>query len=107
MKRGELAIPILNKLYKHTQLQTTFGIIFLTIVKNEPKVLNLKSVIGEFVNFRKDVVTKRSTFELNKAKERLHILEGLKKPWSISMKSSPLSRGPEHTRSQGSIDESL
>jgi DNA gyrase subunit A len=79
LKRGELSIPILNKLYKHTQLQTTFGIIFLTIVNNEPKVLNLKSVIGEFVNFRKDVVTKRSTFELNKAKERLHILEGLKK----------------------------
>jgi len=78
LKRGELAIPILNKLYKHTQLQTTFGIIFLTIVNNEPKVLNLKSIIGEFVNFRKDVVTKRSTFELNKAKDRLHILEGLK-----------------------------
>jgi DNA gyrase subunit A len=79
LKRGELAIPILNKLYKHTQLQTTFGIIFLTIVNNEPKVLNLKGIISEFVNFRKEVVTKRSTFELNKAKERLHILEGLKK----------------------------
>ena len=78
LKRGELAIPILNKLYKHTQLQTTFGIIFLAIVNNEPKVLGLKSIIGEFVNFRKDVVTKRSTFELNKAKDRLHILEGLK-----------------------------
>ena len=79
LKKGELSIPILNKLYKHTQLQTTFGIIFLTIVNNEPKVLNLKGIIGEFVNFRKEVVTKRSTFELNKAKERLHILEGLKK----------------------------
>ena len=78
LKRGELAIPILNKLYKHTQLQTTFGIIFLTIVNNEPKVLNLRGIIGEFVDFRKEVVTKRSTFELNKAKERLHILEGLK-----------------------------
>lgn len=79
LKKGELAIPILNKLYKHTQLQTTFGIIFLTIVNNEPKVLNLRGIIGEFVNFRKEVVTKRSTFELNKARERLHILEGLKK----------------------------
>jgi len=79
LKRGELAIPILNKLYKHTQLQTTFGIIFLTIVNNEPKVLTLKAIIGEFVSFRKEVVTKRSTFELNKAKDRLHILEGLKK----------------------------
>jgi len=79
LKRGEMAIPILNKLYRHTQLQTTFGIIFLTIVNNEPKVLNIKNIIEEFVNFRKEVVTKRSTFELNKAKDRLHILEGLKK----------------------------
>ncbi|HPW35160.1 MAG TPA: DNA gyrase subunit A [Syntrophorhabdus sp.] len=79
LKRGEMAIPILNKLYRHTQLQTTFGIIFLTIVNNEPRVLNIKSIIEEFVNFRKEVVTKRSTFELNKAKDRLHILEGLKK----------------------------
>jgi DNA gyrase subunit A len=77
LKKGEYAMPILNKLYKHTQLQTTFGIIFLTIVKNEPKVLGLKAMITEFVNFRKEVVTKRSVFELNKAQDRLHILEGL------------------------------
>ncbi len=78
LKRGEIGIPVLNQLYKHTQMQTTFGIIFLTIVNNEPKVLNLKAIITEFVNFRKEVVTKRSTFELNKALDRLHILEGLK-----------------------------
>lgn len=78
LKRGEMAIPILNKLYKHTQLQTTFGIIFLAIVNNEPKTLTLKGLISEFVNFRKEVVTKRSTYELNKALERLHILEGLR-----------------------------
>jgi len=78
LKRNEMALPILNKLYKQTQLQTTFGIIFLTIVGNQPKYLNLREMIGEFVNFRKEVVTKRSTFELNKAEERLHILEGLK-----------------------------
>lgn len=78
LKRGEIGIPVLNQLYKHTQLQTTFGIIFLTIVNNEPKVLNLKAIITEFVNFRKEVVTKRSNFELNKALDRLHILEGLK-----------------------------
>jgi DNA gyrase subunit A len=78
LKRGEMAIPILNKLYKHTQLQTTFGIILLTIVNNEPKTLSLKSLIAEFVNFRKEIVTKRSTFELNKALDRLHILEGFK-----------------------------
>ena len=78
LKKGEIAIPILNKLYKHTQLQTTFGIIFLTIVNNEPKLLNLKEMLKEFVDFRKDIVTKRSIFELNKALDRLHLLEGLK-----------------------------
>ena len=78
LKRGEIAIPILNKLYKHTQLQTTFGIIFLAIVNNEPRYLNLKEIIVEFVKFRKEIVTKRSTFELNKALDRLHLLEGLK-----------------------------
>jgi DNA gyrase subunit A len=78
LKRNEMAIPILNKLYKHTQLQTTFGIIFLTIVNNEPKLLNLKEIIAQFVNFRKEVVTKRSLFELKKAQDKLHLLEGLK-----------------------------
>lgn len=78
LKKGEMAMPILNKLYKHTQLQTTFGIIFLTIVDNQPRVLNLKEIINEFIKFRKEIVTKRSIFELNKALEKLHILEGLK-----------------------------
>nr|MBP9560859.1 DNA topoisomerase 4 subunit A [Syntrophorhabdaceae bacterium] len=78
LKKGEMATPILNKLYKHTQLQTTFGIIFLTIVDNQPRVLNIKDIINEFIKFRKEIVTKRSIFELNKALERLHILEGLK-----------------------------
>ncbi|HOV90325.1 MAG TPA: DNA gyrase subunit A [Syntrophorhabdaceae bacterium] len=78
LKKGEMAMPILNKLYKHTQLQTTFGIIFLTIVDNQPRVLNLKEMINEFIKFRKEIVTKRSIFELNKALEKLHILEGLK-----------------------------
>jgi DNA gyrase subunit A len=78
LKRNEYGEPILNKLYKQTQLQTTFGIIFLTIVNNQPKYLNLKEMIEQFVNFRREVVTRRSTFELNKATERLHILEGLK-----------------------------
>ena len=78
LKRNEYAMPILNKLYKHTQMQTTFGIMFLAIVNNEPKLLNLKEMIQHFVNFRKEVVTKRSVFELGKAQDRLHILEGLK-----------------------------
>jgi DNA gyrase subunit A len=78
LKRNEYAMPILNKLYKQTQMQTTFGIIFLTIVNGEPRLLNLKELIREFVEFRKEVVTKRSSFELRKAQDRLHILEGLK-----------------------------
>jgi DNA gyrase subunit A len=78
LKKNEYAEPILNKLYKHTQLQSTFGIIFLAIVNNEPKLLNLKELIDHFVTFRKEVVTKRSLFELKKAQDRLHILEGLK-----------------------------
>jgi DNA gyrase subunit A len=78
LKKNEYGEPILNKLYKHTQLQTTFGIILLTIVNNQPKYLNLKELIEQFVSFRKEVVTRRSTFELNKASDRLHILEGLK-----------------------------
>jgi len=78
LKRGEMGEPILNQLFKHTQLQTTFGIIFLAIVNNEPKTLNLFQLIEEFIKFRKDIVTKRSTFELNKALDRLHILEGFK-----------------------------
>ncbi len=78
LKRGEIGEPILNQLYKHTQLQTTFGIIFLAIVNNEPKTLTIFQLIEEFVKFRKDIVTKRSTFELNKALDRLHILEGFK-----------------------------
>jgi DNA gyrase subunit A len=78
LKKGEIAIPILNKLYKHTQLQTTFGIILLTIVNNEPRYLSLKAMISEFVKFRKEIVTKRSVFELRKALDKLHLLEGLK-----------------------------
>ena len=78
LKRGEIALPILNKLYKHTQLQTTFGIIFLTIVNNAPRLLSLKEIIKEFVSFRKEIVTKRSNYELRKALDKLHLLEGLK-----------------------------
>lgn len=77
LKRGENPTPILNKLYKHTQLQTTFGIIFLTVVNNEPKTLNFKSLLTEFINFRKETVRRRTNYELKKAEEKLHILEGL------------------------------
>jgi DNA gyrase subunit A len=78
LKKDEIAQVILNKLYKHTQMECNFGIINLSIVDNQPKLLNLKEILSLFINHRKDVVRKRSLYELNKAKDRIHILEGLK-----------------------------
>lgn len=69
---------ILNKLFKHTQLQITYGIIMLALVDNQPKILNLKSLITNFLSHRKDIIIKRTQFELKKAENRVHILEGLK-----------------------------
>ena len=68
---------ILNQLYKHTQLQDTFGIIMLALVNNEPKVLNLKEMLTVYLEHQKEVVTRRTRFDLNKAEERDHILQGL------------------------------
>lgn len=78
LKRGEISEVILNQLYKHTPMDTSFGIIMLALVRNQPKVLSLKAVIGNFIEHRKEVVTRRTQYELRKAEERLHILEGLK-----------------------------
>jgi DNA gyrase subunit A len=69
---------ILNLLYKHTQLQTSFGVIMLALVDNEPKTLDLKSVLSHYVLHRKEVIYRRTAYELRKAEERAHILEGLK-----------------------------
>src|SRR5437762_1721644 len=78
LKRGEIADVILNNLYKHTQLQMGFGIIMLAIVGGRPKVMNLLELIESFVEFRREVVRRRTEFELRKAEARYHILEGLK-----------------------------
>ncbi len=78
LKRGEVAEVVLNNLYKHTPLQSSFGIIMLAIVGGRPKVLSLLEVIEKFVEFRRDVVRRRTEFELRKAEARAHILEGLK-----------------------------
>ena len=78
LKRGEQPEVILNNLYKHTQLQTTFGIIMLAIARGRPKVLNLLEFIEEFIEFRREVVRRRTEFELRKAEARAHILEGLR-----------------------------
>jgi DNA gyrase subunit A len=78
LRRGEVAEVVLNNLYKHTQLQTTFGIIMLAIVAGRPKVLPLLDIIEHFIEFRREVVRRRIEFELRKAEARAHILEGLK-----------------------------
>jgi DNA gyrase subunit A len=78
LKRGEIADVVLNNLYKHTQMQQGFGIIMLAIVGGRPRVLNLLEVVEQFVEFRRDVVRRRTEFELRKAEARAHILEGLK-----------------------------
>ena len=77
LKKDEPSGVILNQLYKHTQMGTSFGVIMLAIDRNQPRVLNLKEVLQKFVDFRKEVITRRTIFDLKKAKERAHILEGL------------------------------
>ena len=79
LRRDVNANVILNQLLKHTQLQDTFGVIMLALVNNEPKVLNLSQMLHYYLEHQKDVVTRRTKYELNKAEERAHILEGLLK----------------------------
>ena len=78
LKRNEIPQVALNNLYKNTQLETTFGVIMLALVNNRPEVLNLKQILHHFVDHRREVVVRRTAFELRKAEERAHILEGLK-----------------------------
>ena len=78
LKRGEMPEVVLNNLYKHTQLQISFGIIMLAIVGGRPKVMTLLELIETFVDFRREVVRRRTEFELRKAEARYHILEGLR-----------------------------
>jgi DNA gyrase subunit A len=78
LKKGADADIVLNQMYAHTQLQTTFGIINLAIVGKQPKVMSLREMISEFVEFRKEIVRKRSEFELKEARARAHVLEGLR-----------------------------
>ena len=78
LRRGEVPEVVLNNLYKHTSLQTSFGIIMLAIVAGRPRVLSLLALLEHFIEFRRDVVRRRTEFELRKAEARAHILEGLK-----------------------------
>ncbi|WP_333887414.1 DNA gyrase subunit A [Clostridium sp.] len=78
IKRDGNANVILNQLFKHTKMQDTFGIIMLALVNNEPKVLNLKEILVNYLDFQKEVIRRRTRFDLDKALARAHILEGLK-----------------------------
>ncbi len=77
LKRGESADVVLNNLYQHTQMQTVFGINLVALVDGQPRLLNLKRLIENFVRHRREVVTRRTLFELKKARDRAHVLEGL------------------------------
>ena len=79
LRRDANANVILNQLYKHTQLQDTFGVIMLALVNNEPKVMNLLEMLNHYLRHQEEVVTRRTQYDLNKAQERAHILEGLLK----------------------------
>ena len=77
LRRDVNATVVLNQLYKHTQLQDTFGVIMRALVNNEPKVMSLLDILHHYIRHQEDVVTRRTRYELNKAQERAHILEGL------------------------------
>lgn len=79
LRQGEEPKVIENQLYKHTPLETTFGVIMLAVVDNRPEILNLKEVLSKFLDFRRHVIIRRTQFELRQAEKRAHILEGLKK----------------------------
>lgn len=78
IKRDAEAAVILNRLYKYTQMETSFGIIMLAIVHGRPEVLGLRQIIQQFINHRREIIIRRTSFELKRAEERAHILEGLK-----------------------------
>jgi DNA gyrase subunit A len=95
LKKGEAPEIVQNALFKNTQMQTTFGIIFLAIVNNQPQVMSLPTMLRHFIEHRKEVVIRRTRFELRKAEERAHILEGLVKALDHLDEVIALIRGSE------------
>jgi DNA gyrase subunit A len=77
LKRDAIDDVVLNQLFEHTELQSSFGVLNLAIVKSEPKVLTLKEILQDYIEYRVEVITRRTTYDLKKAKEKMHILEGL------------------------------
>ncbi len=78
LKKGQIPGVIINQLYKHTRMQSSFGVILLAIVNNRPEILTLKEILEHFIIHRKEIITRRTKYELKKAQDRAHILEGLK-----------------------------
>jgi len=78
LKKEQIAGVIINQLYKHTQMENSFGIIFLAVVNNQPRLLNLKEILEHFILHRKEIIIRRTRYDLRKAEARAHILEGLK-----------------------------
>ncbi len=81
LRRGEVPEVVLNNLYKHTHMQSVFGINMVALVDNQPRLFNLKELLEEFIRHRREVVTRRTIFDLRKARERAHILEG----WAVAL----------------------
>ena len=98
LRRDVNANVLLNKLYKHTQLQDTFGVIMLALVNNQPKVMNLMEILEHYLAHQEDVVRRRTQYDLNKAKDRAHILEGLLKALDNIDEVIRIIRGSENTQ---------
>lgn len=98
LRRDANANVILNQLFKHTQLQDTFGVIMLALVNNEPKVMNLLEMLNYYLQHQEDVVTRRTKYDLNKAEERDHILQGLLKALDFIDEVISIIRGSQNTQ---------
>ena len=98
LRRDANANVILNQLYKHTQLQDTFGVIMLALVDNEPKVLNLLQILELYIKHQEDVITRRTKYDLNKAEERDHILQGLLRALDVIDEIIAIIRASENTQ---------
>ena len=98
LRKDANANVILNQLYKHTQLQDTFGVIMLALVNNEPKVMNLLDMLNYYIKHQEDVVTRRTKYDLNKAEERDHILQGLLKALDFIDEVIAIIRGSQNTQ---------
>ena len=98
LRKDANANVILNQLYKHTQLQDTFGVIMLALINNQPKVMNLLDMLTYYLKHQEDVVTRRTKYDLNKAEERDHILQGLLKALDFIDEVITIIRGSQNAQ---------